>query len=754
MSKLSASEKRDLLDRANERFRYGLERDDKNRERQIEDTKFVYLPGEQWTAKVRKLREEWGDPCMEFPQLRQFVNQVVNDQRQNRPGVRVHPASGDASDDVAETLQGLIRGIEYDSNAEAVYDCAYQHSVVGGRGYWRIVSEYERPDSFNQKLALRRIPDPLSVVLDPDYSDPDGGDRNWGFVLESIPRTKFEEIYPDADALDYSEDVKQWHPDEKHVYIADYYERVTYKRKLVQLSTGETAWEDDLPDPLPDGVTIVDVRERDDYRVSWYTIAGGEQILDEHEWPGTIIPIISTVGDEIIVEGERHFQGLVTPARGAQELFNYGMTQQAVHLGLTPRAPYVAAVGQIEGLEEIWNNANQRNYSVLPYKPQTVDGTIVPPPQRQMGAQPDAGWINWTQQMQLLMKSTLGMYENTLGMRGQETSGRAIMAREKQGDNATFHFQDNLSRAISLTGRVLVELIPHYYDTQRIVQIVMPDDQRKTVTLNEEGALGAIARNDVRVGKYSVTVAAGPSYATKRQESADLLTQMVQAFPPMMQVAGDLVVKAQDIPDADLIADRMKLAMPPNVQQAIRAEEQAAGNGPVVPPEVQQQLMQQQQALQQAQQQMQMLMQQNQQLQAEAQSEEQKNMAEVQAKQIELQMKQIELQMKQVEAEIARAQETMKAQVELEKVALERERLAHERAAAGMPPQPGDVGFEESAAKEQAEEARQVALIQAVNNAAAQFSAVAEALRAPKRTKLVTDASGQPVASVTEPMLN
>lgn len=753
MSELSADEKRDLLDRANERFKYGLDRDDKNRERQIEDTKFVYIPGEQWSAKARKLREEWGDPCMEFPQLRQFVSQVVNDQRQNRPGVRVHPASGDASTDVAETLQGLIRGIEYDSGAEAVYDCAYQHAVVGGRGYWRIVSDYERTDSLNQKLLLRRIPDPLSVVLDPDYRDPDGGDRSWGFVLESIHRDEFHKLYPDAEAMDYSEDTKHWRPDDKHVYIADYYERTAYKRNLVRLSTGEVGWEDDIPQPLPEGVDIVDVVEREDYRVTWYTIAGGEQVLATHDWPGTIIPVIQTVGDEIIVEGERHFQGLITPAKGAQELFNYGMTQQAVHLGLTPRAPYVAAVGQIEGLESIWNDANQRNYSVLPYKPQSVDGTIVPPPQRQMGAQPDSGWINWTQQMQMLLKSTIGMYENTLGMRGQETSGRAIMAREKQGDNATFHFQDNLSRAIALTGRALVELIPHYYDTQRIVQIVMPDDQRKTVTLNENGALGAIAKNDVRVGKYSVTVSAGPSYATKRQESADLLTQMVSAFPPMMQVAGDLVVKAQDIPDADMIAKRMRLAMPPNVQQAIQAEEQAAGDGPPIPPEVQQQLMQQQQALQQAHGQMQQMMQQIQAMQAEAQSEEQKNMAEAQAKQLELQMKQIELQMKQIDAAIAQAEAQAKAQVELEKIALERERLAMERKAAGMPPAPGDEGFDESQAKEQAEAMQRAALIEAVNNAAAQFAEVAAALRAPKRTKLVTDAAGRPVESVTTPVM-
>lgn len=752
MADLSSSEKADILKRARERLSYGLDRDDKNRQRQIDDTRFVYVPGEQWDKRTRSRREEWGDPCMEFPQLRQFVSQVVNDQRQNRPGIRVHPASGDASADVAEIQQGLIRGIEYESNAEAVYDCAYQHAVVGGRGYWRIVSEYEAANSFNQRLAFRRIPDPLSVVLDPDYRDPDGGDRTWGFVIETIQRAEFEATYPKADPLSYDEDFKHWQPDDKHVYVADYYERVAYKRKLVRLSTGETMWEDELPTPLPPGVAIVDVLEREDHRIDWYTIAGGEQILESHEWPGTIIPIVCTSGDEIIVAGERHYYGLTTHARGTQELFNYGMTAQAIHLGLTPRAPYVAAIGQIEGLESIWDSANEKNYSVLPYRPQSVDGTIVPPPQRQMGATPDAGWINWTQQMQLLMKSTIGMYENTLGMRGQETSGRAIIAREQQGDNATFHFQDNLSRAIALTGRILLELIPHYYDTERIVQIVMPDDKRKLVKINENGVLGAV-QNDVRRGKFAVTVSAGPSYATKRQESADMLNQMVQAFPPLMQVAGDLVVKAQDIPDADLMAKRMRLAMPPNVQQAIQAEEESAGEGPVVPPEVKQQLVQQQQALQQMSQQMQGLMQQNQQLQAEAQSEEQKNMADAQAKQIELQMKQLDFQMKQIDAALSQQADAAKAQVELEKVALEREKLALERAKLGMPPGEGDPGYEQTMVAAQAEVERSQALIAAVNNAAAQFAEVAAALKAPKQTQLITDASGRPTSSITTPVL-
>ena len=603
----------DIIERARERYAYSETVDSKNRKAQEDNTRFVYVPGEQWPVETRRLREKRKDPCLEFPQLKQFVNQVVNDQRQNRPGIRIHPASGDASDDVAEILQGLIRGIEYDSRAEAVYDSGYQHSVVGGRGYWRIVSEYENAQSFNQRLVIKRIPDPLSVRLDPDYQEPDGSDRKWGFVSEPMPRAEFQRQYPKAKALSWSDDSALWYPDKDHVVVADYYERQPYPRTLVRMSDGAIGWKDKLPKVLPEGIEVVEERESEDYTVKWYRIAGGDAILERFDWPGTIIPVVCTMGDEIIVSGERVYQGLIEQAKGTQMLFNFGMTQQAVHLALTPRAPYIAAVGQIEGLEPIWDSANDTNLSVLPYKPTTVDGIIVPPPQRQQGSSPDAGWINWTQQMQMLLKSTIGMYENSLGMRGQESSGRAIIARERQGDNATFHYVDNLSRAIALTGRILVECIPTYYDTERIVQIVGQDDVRKMVKVNEQvpGAFEAIRNNDITVGDYAVTVQAGPSYATKRQETAELISEMVKAFPPLMQAAGDLVMKAQDVPDADVFAKRMRHLLLPAVQQEIAQDERAEGGAPPIPPEVQQQLMQMQQALQQAQQQMQALIQEN-----------------------------------------------------------------------------------------------------------------------------------------------
>lgn len=621
----------ELLDEARERFEQISADDKDNHDNQREDTEFVFVPGKQWQDKVRAQRTRWNELCLEFNQLKQFVKQVVNDQRQNRPGVRVHPASGDASEETAEILQGLIRNIEYDSKAEAAYDNAFQSAVTGGRGWWRIVSEYESADSFNQKLVIKPIRDGNTVWADLDYQEPDASDRRFVFIVEPVPVDEFERQYPDAEPVSWDQVDARWRGEKDVIYVADYYRRVVRKRQLVRMSDGAQGWKDELPKTLPEGIKIVAEREAEDYSVEWYKIAGGNQVLETYTWPGSIIPVVQTVGEDVTVDGARLFQGLTRHARDGQRMLNYGMTQQAIHLALTPRAPWVIAEGQIEGYEDTWRDANTRNFSYLPYKPTTVEGVMVPPPQRTAPSMPDAGWLNWTQSMTGQIRSTIGMYENSLGMRATESSGRAIIAREKQGDNATFDYVDNLSRAIALTGRILVECIPTFYDTERIVHIIGTDDQRKMVTVNqsvldEAGALAAIKANNLSVGKYAVTVQAGPSYATKRQETSDKLMQLVQAFPPAAQVAGDLVVKALDIPDADTIAERLKLALPPAVQQMLQAKEQNGGKAP--DPALMAKMTQLVQEVQQATQAAQGLAQEN----AQLKTGQQARMAEAQAK--------------------------------------------------------------------------------------------------------------------------
>jgi YD repeat-containing protein len=466
------------------------------------------------------------------------------------------------------------------------------------------------------------------------------------------------------------------------------------------------------------------------------------------------------MGDEIIADGKRLFQGLIRHAKDTQTLFNFGMTQQAVTLALTPRAPYVAALGQIAqnpALKDMWDNANTRNYSVLYYEPQSVDGTMLPPPQRQHASSPDSGWLNWTQQMSMLMKSTIGMYQNNLGMPGQETSGRAILAKQQQGDNATFHYLDNHGRAIGLTGRILVECIPTYYDTERIVHIIGPDDMPKLETINQQAPnpadpMRAIQMKDVTVGEYAVVVESGPTYATKKQEKADLVMGLVQAYPPLMQIAPDLVVKAQDLPDADQFVKRLKMTLPPNILQAMAAEEE--GKAPPDP-----QMMAQMEQMQQQQQQMDQFIQQ---LQAENQQLKTGEQSKMQAAQIDAQVKsqatqtdaqvkaqaaqmsaQAEMDKAQLDAQIEMQKAEMQAQVALKKAELE----AQTKLMIAQMNKTGEPEGDEGAGKgggEKEDDAQEMAVLLPVLQ---QMAESIDALTGPK--KLIRDPQGRVVQIVT-----
>lgn len=670
----------DICEEARKRFAHIVDVDKDNRDNQKSDTKFVYTPGEQWPADVRNQRTQWKEVCLEFNQLKQFVSQVINDMRQNQAGIRVHAASGDASQEVATIEQGMIRAIEYESKASTVYDNAAQGSVVGGRGWHRVVSEYTNADPndrFQQKLMIKPIADPLTVYASLDYQEPDASDRMYLFVVESVPKDEFALRYPDAEPMDWDNLDKQWMYEGKNVFVADYYRRVCKTRTMVRMSDGSEGWKDEMPTP-PEGITVKRERECETYTVEWFKLAGGAQVLDEYEWPGTIIPVIQTVGEDIMLDGKRVYQGLTRHARDAQTMLNFGMTQQAIHLSLTPRAPWVAAAKAIAGYENIYRDANAKNYSVLPYNDwDSENNRPIQAPSRQLPSMPDQGWIQWCQNQLAMIRSTIGMYENSLGQKGQETSGVAIRQREHQGDNATFNYADNRARAIALTGRILVEVIPHYYDSARIVHTIGIDDTRKQVGINqpgveqdpETGALNAIKHNDVTVGTFAVTVESGPSYSTKRQESSEKLLGFVKAFPPAAAVAGDIIAKSLDVADGDQLADRMKLMLPPQIQKAEAAKAQG---GKPPDPQTQAQLQQLNQQLELAKTTMDKMHAENQDLKSGAAAKQQAAQLEAQAKK--------EAAAQETEVTIAKAQASSnadwhiaqeRARVDIEKAELE-----------------------------------------------------------------------------------
>lgn len=657
----AAEEKdQDILAEATTRFTAVYEDDGENRRMQLQDTRFVYMPGAQWDNDIRTRRTDWNEPCLEFNQLPQFVNEVVNDARQNRPAIKVDPANGKASKEVAEIQQGLIRGIEYESQAEAVYDNGIQGAVVGGRGWWYVDSEWV-PGEFYQKIVIRPILDPQSVRASMDYQQPDGSDRNFVFIVQSYTKEDFMQKWPKAEPSSFEDAQETWRETKDLIYVARYYRRVCMYRTLVQMSDGAVGWKDEMPKP-PDGVFELHSREAEVYKIEWYTIAGGNQILERGTWPGEIIPVVCVPGEDMLIDGKRIYQGLIRRMRDAQSMYNFGMTAQAIHLALTPRAPWVAPQEAIEDYQEIYKNANNTNVGVLPYKHKDKDGDPIPAPTRTQPSMPDAGWINWTMQMQGVMKSTAGIYENSLGQKSQETSRVAIVAKEKQGDKATFHYLDNQNRAIALTGRIIIPAIPVFYDTERIVHIIGPDDARKMVTLNQtaphpSNPLQAIKLNNVTEGEYAIRVETGPGYTTARQEAATVMTELATTAkdPATAAVLSYAAMKNADFYGSDEVIDLITLTLPPPVQQALAAKKEGRSSPD---PQTMRQIQEMSEKLQQATAALQELTAKNAELESGARIEQMKVQAKAQADQLSI----------RADAETDRMKAAEEARLEMERV--------------------------------------------------------------------------------------
>lgn len=610
----TAKDNDSLLKRGREAFQRCSDAEQDNRRVGLEDLKFAEAE-EQWPEKVRKQREVDGRPCLTINKLKAFKRQVVNDARQNKPSIKVRPVDSGADVETAEVMNGLIRNIEYTSNADVAYDTAVECAVSSGVGYWRIGLDYAYEDSFDMDLSINRVINRFSVYGDPDSTAADSSDWNVAFVVDRITTDQFKAKYGDKtqvawdDATAWSGVDDVWYSDGT-ILVAEWWERTTYEKEIAELSDGAiVSLEDTVDDPdialaLQVGaVTIKRKRKAKFYKVM-QRIMSGIEILEETEWPGRYIPIVPAYGDEFDIEGRRYFRSLIHSAIGAQQMYNFWRTASTEMVALAPRVPFIGPVGAFDTDAEKWATVNTRSHSHIEY-----DMTAGGAPQRQpLDSGPAAGALQEALNASDDMKAVMGIYDASLGARSNETSGKAIMARQREGDVSTFHFIDNLSRAIRHTGRILIDLIPKIYDAPRIVRIIGEDGTQETKHINQEGPVtdkkgnpqqepvigpdgqpqvdeqgnpmmkAIMAMHDLTSGKYDLTVTTGPSYTTKREEAAASMTEMLRAFPPSAPVIGPLLAKNLDWPGADEIAEKLEALsspqLPPEIQQQIEQGKQ------------------------------------------------------------------------------------------------------------------------------------------------------------------------------------
>src|SRR6202165_613189 len=614
----------DAVQEAMDRFERCVGREKTARARFLDDYKFANADaynGYQWPNDLRRTREVDERPSLTLNGARQHNLQIVNDAKQNKPGIKILPVADGASVDSAKVLNALVKHIEYISTASAAYDHATNFQVNAGWGYLRVATDYSNENNFDQDIYIKRQADPLNVYLDPDHKEPDGSDSKFAFVFQDIERSEFEKDPQYAEYKDIASTTPMgsatagW-VNNDYVRIAEYWRIVEKNDSLYALPAGYAGQRvfqggfiaKSFLEKVKTGRSAVllkqiradeeegSVQSRELIRkqVEWKLIIG-YQVAEEKDWPGQYIPIVPVWGEETVIEGTWDCKSHTRSMLDAQRMYNYAASSAVEFMGLQTKTPWIAPVEAVEELETYWNEANRINTSVLPYKSLREDGSVIPPPQR---IQPPTAAPIYATQMQSSLQDLLmvsGQYAASM-QGGIPRTPKQIGERTRQPSTATFHFVDNLAIAIRHVGRIILDLFPHIYDTQRLMQILADDGTTMNVALDPQmkqayykhvmqDQQSVIHVLNPGVGRYDVQADIGPNYATQREEAFEAFKLVLTQSPQLASILGDILFRAADFPHADEAAERLRRMVPPH----------ALGEGPSA---TEQALMQQVQNLQ------------------------------------------------------------------------------------------------------------------------------------------------------------
>lgn len=554
-----------FLKEARERFKK-CEADEADiRSEALKDLQFV--AGDQWDPKIKQDREKYNRPALTFNRLATFVQLVANEARQSKSQIKFQPVE-DADQDTAEVYEGLARHIQYSSDAEEAYETAFEYATGGSFGYFGFLNPYCDDDSFDTELAVRTIVDPFAVygVLTPACF---GREPRYAFVVDDMPLEEYKALYPKSKAVsmgfeEASKDASGWVGTET-IRIAEYW-TVEDKTSVIALLADGSVVE---ADEVPEGENIVKSRQVTRPVVKFCKINGIE-ILDgsEADWPGSKIPIVPVLGKKLILKGKPVLYSVVRFQRDPQQLINYAKTRIAESLATSPISPFVAVEGQISGHEKEWQTANTTLRPYLEYRAVSIGGQPAPPPQRQTFEPPIAALSTFVGMEVDDLKAISGIFDASLGNQAREVSGLAIARRQQQSSSTNMHFRDNLERAFKKGGEIIAEVIPKIYDTPRTIRILGADETPKIVKVNQmyRDEAGRTRNYDLTAGKYDLVVTVGQTYSTKRMESFDMMSQIIQGNPQLLATIGDIFFRNSDVAGANQLADRFKKMLPPQLQ--------------------------------------------------------------------------------------------------------------------------------------------------------------------------------------------
>jgi Phage P22-like portal protein len=593
-----------IIDEAIDFLKLCNDADTMNRQEGLEDLKFVN--GDQWPVELQNSRNLESRPVLTINKLDGYCRQVTNQQRQQRPRIKVHATNNEADVKTADVIEGMCRHIEVNSNADNAYDTAFDHAVRMGWGYWRITTDYVKEDSFDQEIFIEAIPNPFTVYFDPNSEKVDGSDAERCLITTMMSKAKFRKLYPDNDdGTSFTQrgtgDTQSEWITKEDIRIAEYFYVHRESATLYQLSNGTSTFADgkDFKARLQAaGIEIIGERKSYKRTIKWKKLTAME-VIEERDWPGQFIPVVPVYGRHVVIGDKRHKFGMVRHAKDAQRMYNFWQTTITESVALAPKAKWIMAEGQDEGHESEWAAANVKSFPLLRYKQTDIDGQPAPPPQRLQPEPPPSGVMAAAAGINTDIATLMGIYDPSQQLPGN-ISGKALNGQQQQVDLTNFDFYDNLTKSIAQTGKIILDLIPHIYDSQRVMRIIGADGKPDLVQINQpsqddQGVYKVM--HDMTVGQYDVVMDTGPGFNSKRQAAVEAMMPLVNGNPELFKVAGDLVFRNMDFPGAEVIADRLAASNPMS----------QIDDKSLVPPQVQMQLKANQAQMQQMQQQLQQM---------------------------------------------------------------------------------------------------------------------------------------------------
>jgi hypothetical protein len=634
----------DFVRKAIAKYEKAFDRERANIALAMEDLEFRV--GEQWPSGVKAERERDYRPALTINKIPTYVRKITGSIRAGRPSIRVEPVDSRGDPDTAETLEGLIRYIENRSDAQHAYTAGADSQVVAGIGHWRVLTEYADDSTFNQEIRIATVADGVNVIWDPDSVYANKEDARFCFVPVDLSHDEFEEKYPDAPIDDFNLSFEghptyldEWYGDDL-VRVAEYWERRLEKRTLAMLPNGAIDDVTEQPERLAElKANGARIEERESHCVYRSVISSCHLLEEPVKWPGRYIPVVPVIGEEVTCGRRKVRHGIVRYLKDPQRAYNYFRSAETEAVALQPKAPFMVTEKNVQDNEDMWLTANLRNHPYLLYTPDPKNGNA--PPQRINARMDTAGMVEGLTLSSQEMMDVTGIHEASLGQSSNETSGKAIMARQQESDVGSYVYVQNFSRAIKHTGRILLDLIPHIYDAERTIRITGEDGKVDLVDINQQSMAIDTVLNDVTVAAYDVHLDQGPSFATKREEAREGMLTFMQQAPSAAPVVLDLIANAQDWPNADKFAKRLKTLLPPNIQ-AMEAQE--SGEAPPPPPPPDPEVLMKQAELQSQQMEMQFG-------QAKLQAEAQKAQLGLKEQEMNLQQKQMDLRLKAMEVQ-------------------------------------------------------------------------------------------------------